>query len=92
MRGREEKQIEAFSYIPLEDRIPAKHPLRPFKIMVNEILHDMNKDLDALYAESGFVVGHIRPREACVCRRLRLHNKRARTSRRSCRPSAGDDS
>ncbi len=53
MRGREEKQIEAFSYIPLEDRIPAKHPIRPFKIMVNEILHDMNKDLDALYAESG---------------------------------------
>jgi len=53
MRGNEEKQIEAFSYIPLEDRIPAKHPIRPFKAMVNEILRDMDKDLDALYADSG---------------------------------------
>lgn len=45
MRGSEEKQIEAFSYIPLEARIPAKHPIRPFKVMVNEILRDMDKDL-----------------------------------------------
>jgi transposase len=53
MRGSEEKQIEAFSYIPLEDRIPEKHPIRPFKVMVNEILRDMDKDLGALYADSG---------------------------------------
>jgi transposase len=53
MRGNEEKQIEAFSYIPLEDRIPGKHPIRPFKAMVNEILRGMDKDMDALYAESG---------------------------------------
>jgi hypothetical protein len=53
MRGSEEKQIEVYSYIPLEDRIPAKRPIRPFKAMVNEILLDMGKDLNALYAESG---------------------------------------
>lgn len=53
MRGSEEKQIEAFSYIPLEDRIPAKHPIRPFKAMVNEILHEMDEALDAIYADSG---------------------------------------
>jgi transposase len=53
MRGNEEKQIDAFSYMSMEDRIPAKHPIRPFKAMVNEILRDMDAALDSLYAESG---------------------------------------
>lgn len=53
MRGNEEKQIEAFSYLPLEDRIPAKRPIRPFKAMVNEILRDMDAAPDELYADSG---------------------------------------
>jgi hypothetical protein len=38
MRGAEEKQIDAFSYVSIEDRISARHPIRPFKAMVNEIL------------------------------------------------------
>jgi transposase len=53
MRGSEEKQVDAFSYVSMEDRIPAKHPIRPFKQMVNEILRDMDADLDGLYADSG---------------------------------------
>jgi transposase len=53
MRGNEEKQIDAFSYVSMEDRIPAKHPIRPFKKMVNEILLDMDKDFNGLYADSG---------------------------------------
>ena len=53
MRGTEEKQIEAFSYVSMEDRIPERHPIRPFRKMVNEILKDMDKDLDGLYADSG---------------------------------------
>lgn len=53
MRGNEEKQIDAFSYVSMEDRIPARHPIRPFKVMVNEILREMDKDLDAIYVDSG---------------------------------------
>jgi transposase len=53
MRGSEEKQVDAFSYVSMEDRIPAKHPIRPFKQMVNEILRDMDKELEGLYADSG---------------------------------------
>jgi len=53
MRGNEEKQIDAFSYVSMEDRIPAKHPIRPFKKMVDELLRDMDKDFDGLYADSG---------------------------------------
>lgn len=53
MRGAEEKQIDAFSYVSIEDKIPERHPIRPFKAMVNEILHDMDAAFDELYASSG---------------------------------------
>jgi len=38
MRGNEEKQHEIFSYVNMEERIPGKHPLRPMKTMVDELL------------------------------------------------------
>lgn len=53
MRGNEEKQIDAFSYVSMEDRIPARHPIRPFRQMVNEILKGMDGEFSALYADSG---------------------------------------
>jgi transposase len=53
MRGNEEKQIDAFSYVSMEDRIPARHPIRPMRIMVNEILLSMDDELNSLYADSG---------------------------------------
>jgi transposase len=53
MRGMEEKQPEMFSYMNIEDRIPRKHPIRPFREMVNEILKSMDSDFDTLYADSG---------------------------------------
>lgn len=53
MRGAEEKQIDAFSYVSMEDRIPLKHPIRPFRQMVNEILKSMDEKFDKLYATSG---------------------------------------
>jgi transposase len=53
MRGSEEKQIDAFSYVSIEDRIPARHPIRPFKTMVNEILSAMDTEFDKLYADGG---------------------------------------
>jgi transposase len=53
MHGNEEKQIDAFSYVSMEDRIPARHPIRPMRIMVNEILGSLDDELGALYADSG---------------------------------------
>ena len=53
MRGKEDKQISAFSYINTEDRIPEKHPIRPIRKMVNEILVEMDDELNQLYAHSG---------------------------------------
>ena len=53
MRGIEEKQFEAFSYVSMEDRIPSDHPIRALRDMVNEILREMDEELDSLYANSG---------------------------------------
>ena len=38
MRGSDREQGLMFSYVSLEDRIPADHPLRPMRAMVDEAL------------------------------------------------------
>ncbi|MGQ0648551.1 MAG: transposase, partial [Gemmatimonadaceae bacterium] len=53
MRGAESTQRQLFSLIDLEDRIPASHPLRAFKALVEPILRELSPAFDALYAESG---------------------------------------
>ena len=53
MRGNEDKQQPVFSYVSLEERVPADHPLRPIRRVVEEILNGMSKRFDTLYAESG---------------------------------------
>jgi transposase len=42
-----------FSYIALEDRIPAAHPLRAVRQLVDGILAEMSPEFDGLYAEGG---------------------------------------
>ena len=42
-----------FSYVSAEDRIPADHPLRTVRQMVDEVLRGMSRQFDALYADSG---------------------------------------
>jgi transposase len=42
-----------FSYVSLEDRVPADHPLRAIRKTVDEILKNMGKDFDGLYAQTG---------------------------------------
>ena len=38
MRGEDVQQDELFSYGSLEERVPADHPLRPIRAMVDEAL------------------------------------------------------
>ncbi|WP_440030481.1 hypothetical protein [Chromobacterium amazonense] len=43
MRGiRNDSQTNLFSYVQLEDRIPANHPLRKIRQMVDLVLGSMN--------------------------------------------------
>jgi transposase len=53
MRGTKSDQEDMFSYISLEDAVPANHPLRRIKAFVDPILDEMWADFDGLYASEG---------------------------------------
>ncbi len=42
-----------FNYVSLEERVPQYHPLRAIRRSVDEILREMAKDFDGLYAKTG---------------------------------------
>ena len=49
MRGEDIQQHELFSYGSLEERVPADHPLRPIRVMVDEALKALDKRFDEIY-------------------------------------------
>lgn len=53
MRGSDEKSGSLFSYVDLETRIPAKHPLRLIRRIVNDALAILDGDFAALYSDEG---------------------------------------
>src|SRR5579871_2988340 len=53
MRGTDERSGSLFSYVDLEDRVPAKHPLRIIRRIVNDVLSGLDGEFSKLYAESG---------------------------------------
>src|SRR5208282_4951386 len=53
MRGDERSQGGMFSYVSLEQRVPADHPLRAVRKLTDAVLGRLSPDFDALYAASG---------------------------------------
>jgi transposase len=53
MRGQDDRSEGFFSYVRLEERIPADHPLRPIKALVDEALDALNKRFEGLYSAMG---------------------------------------
>lgn len=53
MRGADTKQAVMFSTISPEKRVPADHPLRPIKALVEKILGELSRDFDAMYSTVG---------------------------------------
>lgn len=53
MRGSDEKSGSLFSYVDLEDRIPATHPLRLIRRIVNDALAVLDGEFAALYSDEG---------------------------------------
>jgi transposase len=53
MRGDDERQASVWSYIPLEQRVPADHPLRPMRAMVDAVLAELSPPFQRLYARVG---------------------------------------
>jgi transposase len=53
MRGTEQAQGAMFSYISAEQRVPADHPLRPIRAIIDEVLIRLSPELDRMYAATG---------------------------------------
>ena len=53
MRGSQEKQGAPFSYVHLETRIPATHPMRLVRTVVDKVLMALDKDFEAMYSRIG---------------------------------------
>lgn len=53
MRGTDETSGSLFSYVDLEERIPARHPLRKIRQVVNEALASLDAEFEALYTDFG---------------------------------------
>ena len=53
MRGTDEASGSLFSYVDLEARIPARHPLRKIRQVVNDALASLDGEFGALYIDFG---------------------------------------
>src|SRR5215510_2021323 len=53
MRGDDLQQPAMFSYVSPEQRVPADHPLRPIRQMVDEILKSLSRRFAKLYSHTG---------------------------------------
>jgi transposase len=53
MRSKDVQKTAMWSYVSPEERVPADHPLRPMREMVNEILRTMSPDFNGIYSIFG---------------------------------------
>jgi transposase len=53
MRGDDRGPEAMFSYVSAEQRVPTDHPLRAIRALVDDVLHDMSREFDGLYARVG---------------------------------------
>ena len=53
MRGIEDKRDAMFIYVSPEDFVPADHPLRPIRTMVDQALESLSVEFDRMYSHTG---------------------------------------
>jgi hypothetical protein len=53
MRGKDDQQLDVFSYISAEQRVPQDHPLRSLLAMTDEALRQLQPRFNNLYAMTG---------------------------------------
>jgi transposase len=53
MRGDDRQPDAMFSYVSAEQRVPKEHPLRAIRALVDEVLRDMSREFNGLYARVG---------------------------------------
>jgi transposase len=53
MSGKDEQQLDVFSYVSAEHRVPQDHPLRSLRAMTNAALQQLKPRFNSLYAKIG---------------------------------------
>jgi transposase len=53
MRGDDKKQVGLYSYVTLEQRVPADHPLRKIRLMFDLALEQLDQEFGLLYSVTG---------------------------------------
>jgi transposase len=53
MRGDDEQQLDVFSYVSPEQRVPQDHPLRAVRALTDEALRTLQSRLNKLYSKTG---------------------------------------
>jgi transposase len=53
MRGDDRQPDAMFSYVSVEQRVPQDHPLRAIRALVDDVLREMSREFDGLYARVG---------------------------------------
>jgi transposase len=53
MRGTEQQQNHVFSYLSPEARVPHDHPLRAIRTRVDQVLAQLSRRFDGMYAAVG---------------------------------------
>ena len=53
MRGADQQQNHIFSYLSPEERVRKDHPLRAIRAMVDEVLKQLSRRFDGMYAKVG---------------------------------------
>src|SRR5271166_2901449 len=53
MRGKDTQQSAMFSYVSAEERVPADHPLRPIRTMVDVVLKGLSRSFQRMYVDWG---------------------------------------
>ena len=53
MRGKDTQQSAMFSYLSPEERVPADHPLRPIRVIVDRVLTRLDERFEQMYSDIG---------------------------------------
>ena len=53
MRSKDIQEVAMWSYVSPEERVPADHPLRPIREMVNAVLRTLSPEFDKIYSLAG---------------------------------------
>lgn len=53
MRGSDVRSGKLFSYVYLEERVPARHPLRAIRVIVSDALAALSGEFQAIYSDVG---------------------------------------